>query len=225
MTDNINYKYIVDYIVKTEKESTGVLKELEEYADERFIPIIQREVKNFLCSILEYKRPFRVLEVGTAIGYSSLLFSEFLLPGGEIYTLEKDEKYALLARENFKKAGKENIIHLVEGSAEETIKTIDKELDIVFLDANKSQYRYYFDTVFPLLKPGGIIICDNILYKGMTANDELLPRKHFAIVKNIRDFMDFLCSHPCLTTSIIPIGDGMTISVKKYDDRIQEENK
>ena len=217
MTDNINYKYIVDYIVKTEKESTGVLKELEEYADERFIPIIQREVKSFLSSLLEYKRPYRILEVGTAIGYSSLLFSEYLLPGGEIYTLEKDEKYAAIARENIKCAGKEDIIHLIEGPAEETIKTIDKELDMVFLDANKSQYRYYFDVIFPLLKPGGIIICDNILYKGMTANDELLPRKHFAIVKNIRDFLDFLCKNESLTTSIIPIGDGMTISVKKYD--------
>lgn len=220
MTDNINYKYIVDYIVKTEQESTGILKELEEYADGRFIPIIQREVKSFLASLLEYKRPSRILEVGTAIGYSSILFSDYLMPGGEIYTLEKDEKYAAIARENIRRASRENVIHLIEGSAEETIKTVDKELDMVFLDANKSQYRYYFDVIFPLLKPGGIIICDNILYKGMTANDELLPRKHYAIVKNIRDFLDFLCKHPLLTTSIIPIGDGMSISVKK-----QEENK
>ncbi len=215
MTDNINYNYIVDYIVDTIKPSTGFLKELEIYADERFIPIIQREVKGFLSAILEYKRPKRILEVGAAIGYSSIFFSDYLLDGGEIVTLEKDEKYAKIARENIKKAGKENVIRLIEGSAEETIQSVDGPIDMLFLDANKSQYRYYFDIVYPKLSEGGIIICDNILYKGMTANDELLPRKHYAIVKNIREFLDFLCKHEGLTTSIIPIGDGMTLSVKK----------
>lgn len=215
MTDNINYKYIVDYINGILPESKGILKELEEYADERFIPIIQREVKGFLASLLEYKRPYRILEVGTAIGYSSLFFSEYLSDGGEIYTLEKDEKYVALARSNIERAKKSDVIHLIEGSAEETIKTIDKELDMVFLDANKSQYKHYFDVIFPLLKPGGIIVCDNILYKGMTATDELLPRKHYAIVNNIRDFLKFLCEHPKLTTSVIPIGDGVSLSVKK----------
>lgn len=215
MTDNINYDYIVDYIVNTIPQSTGFLKELEDYADERYIPIIQREVKGFLASLLEYKRPKRVLEVGAAIGYSSIFFSGYLAEGGEIITLEKDEKYASIARENIKKAGKEDVIRLIEGAAEETILTVDGELDMVFLDANKSQYRHYFDVIFPKLKKGGIIICDNILYKGMTANDKLLPRKHYAIVNHIRDFLDFLCKHEALTTSIIPIGDGMAISVKK----------
>ncbi len=218
MTDNINYKYVVDYIVDTIPKSAGFLKELEDFADERYIPIIQREVKAFLASLLEYKRPKRVLEIGSAIGYSSIFFSQYLKDGGEIITLEKDEKYAALARENIKKAGKENVITLVEGSAEETIKTVGGMFDMVFLDANKSQYRYYFDVIFPHLSEGGIIICDNILYKGMTANDELLPRKHFAIVKHIREFLKFLCEHESLTTSIIPIGDGMSISVRKEKD-------
>jgi len=215
MTDNINYQYIVDYIVNTIPESKGFLKELEVFADERFIPIIQREVKGFLASLLEYKRPSRILEVGSAIGYSSIFFSQYLAKGGEIITLEKDEKYASIARENIKKAGKEDVIHLIEGPAEETILTVDGEFDMLFLDANKSQYRHYFDVVFPILKSGGIIICDNILYKGMTANDALLPRKHYAIVGHIRKFLDFLCNHERLTTSIIPIGDGMSLSVKK----------
>lgn len=217
MTDNINYKYIVDYIVNTIGESKGFLKELEDFADERFIPIIQREVKGFLASLLEYKRPKRILEVGTAIGYSSIFFSGYLQDGGEIITLEKDEKYASIALENIKKAGKEDVIHLIEGEAEKTILTVEGEFDMLFLDANKSQYRHYFDVIFPRLKTGGIIICDNILYKGMTANDELLPRKHYAIVGHIREFLDFLCEHPMLTTSIIPIGDGMSLSVKKEE--------
>lgn len=215
MTDNINYKYIVDYIVNTVAGSTGILKELEDYAEERFIPIIQREVKCFLASLMEYKRPRRILEVGTAIGYSSIFFAGFLKPGGEIYTLEKDAEYASTARANIRRAGLEETIHLIEGCAEETIGAVNKELDMVFLDANKSRYRYYFDAVFPLLRPGGIVICDNILYKGMTANDSLVPRKHNAIVGNIRDFLDYLCSHPALTTSIVPIGDGLSLSVKK----------
>ncbi len=218
MTDNINYSYIVDYIINTIEPSKGFLKELETYADERFIPIIQREVKGFLASLLDYKRPKRILEVGSAIGYSSIFFSEHLKKGGEIITLEKDEKYAAIARENIKKAGKENVIRLIEGSAEETIQTVDGKFDMLFLDANKSQYRYYFDVIYPMLNEGGIIICDNILYKGMTANDKLLPRKHYAIVGHIREFLDFLCRHEGLTTSIIPIGDGMSISVKKELD-------
>ena len=218
MTDNINYSYIVDYIVNTVRESKGFLKELEDYADERFIPIIQREVKAFLAALLDFKRPKRILEVGSAIGYSSIFFSEHLRKGGEIITLEKDEKYAAIARENIKKAGKEHIIHLIEGAAEETITTVEGKFDMLFLDANKSQYRYYFDVIYPKLNEGGIIICDNILYKGMTANDKLLPRKHYAIVGHIREFLDFLCKHEGLTTSIIPIGDGMSISVKKESD-------
>lgn len=219
MTDNINYQYIVDYIVKTIPQSEGFLKELEDYADERFIPIIQREVKGFLASLLEYKRPERILEVGTAIGYSSIFFSGYLRDGGEIITLEKDEKYAAIARENIRNAGKEDVIHLIEGEAEKSILTVDGEFDMLFLDANKSQYRFYFDVIFPRLKPGGIIICDNILYKGMTANDKLLPRKHYAIVGHIREFLDFLCTHKSLTTSIIPIGDGMSLSVKKEETK------
>ena len=218
MTDNINYSYIVDYIVNTVEPSTGFLKELEDYADNRFIPIIQREVKAFLASLLDFKRPKRILEVGSAIGYSSIFFSEHLQKNGEIITLEKDEKYAAIARENIKKAGKEELIHLIEGPAEETITTVDGNFDMLFLDANKSQYRHYFDVIYPKLNDGGIIICDNILYKGMTANDKLLPRKHYAIVGHIREFLDFLCKHKGLTTSIIPIGDGMSISVKKEID-------
>lgn len=215
MTDNINYNYIVDYIVNTIEPSRGFLKELEDYADERFIPIIQREVKGFLAALLDYKRPARILEVGSAIGYSSIFFSEHLQKGGEIITLEKDEKYAAIARDNIRKAGKEDVIRLIEGAAEETITTVDGNFDMLFLDANKSQYRFYFDVIYPRLNDGGIIICDNILYKGMTANDKLLPRKHYAIVGHIREFLDFLCAHKGLTTSIIPIGDGMSISVKK----------
>ena len=218
MTDNINYSYIVDYIVNTIEESKGFLKELEAYADERFIPIIQREVKAFLAALLDFKRPKRILEVGTAIGYSSIFFSEHIKKGGEIITLEKDENYAAIARENIKKAGKEDIIHLIEGAAEESITTVEGSFDMLFLDANKSQYRYYFDAIYPKLNDGGIIICDNILYKGMTANDALLPRKHRAIVRHTREFLDFLCKHQGLTTSIIPIGDGMSISVKTATD-------
>ena len=218
MTDNINYSYIVDYIVNTIEPSKGFLKELEDYADDRFIPIIQRECKGFLAALLDYKRPARILEVGSAIGYSSIFFSEHIKKGGEIITLEKDEKYAEIARNNIKKAGKEDVIHLIEGAAEETITTVDGKFDMLFLDANKSQYQYYFDVIYPKLNEGGIIICDNILYKGMTANDKLLPRKHYAIVGHIREFLDLLCKHPGLTTSIIPIGDGMSISVKKESD-------
>ncbi len=215
MTDNINYPHIVEYLAKTLPEATGMLKELEDYAREFNVPIIQKEVRCFLGMLLKYKPPKNILELGTAIGYSSIFFSDYILPGGKITTLEREQDYYEIASGNIQKSGKADVIEIVFGDAFETVKTLEGTYDMIFMDANKSMYKYYFDILFPRLNPGGIIVCDNILYKGMVSSDELAPRKQNTIISNIRDFLEFISNHPQLETSIIPIGDGVSVSVKE----------
>ena len=214
MTDNINYPHIVEYLNKTLPKSEGILKELEEYAKEFTVPIIQKEVQCFLGMLLKYKAPKNILELGTAIGYSSIFFSDYIIPGGKITTLEREDDYYAIALENIKKAGKEDVISVIKGDAFETVKTLTGTYDMIFMDANKSMYRYYTDTLLPMLNKGGIIICDNILYKGMVSCDDLAPRKQNTIILNLREFLDYISHHPGLETSIIPIGDGVSVSVK-----------
>lgn len=215
MTDNINYEHIVDYLNQTLPKSHGLLGELEDYAEKHLTPIIQKEVRCLLDSILTYKKPTRILEVGTAIGYSAIFFAMHTDDDGEVITLERDADYIERAKNNISKSDVSHKIKIIEGDAVDTITSVDGEFDLIFLDANKSKYRYYFDVMFPKLKEGGLLICDNILYKGMVSNDYLLPRKHNTIVRALRDFLPFLANHPQLSTSIIPIGDGVTISVKR----------
>ncbi len=217
MTDNINYNHIVEYLNNTLPGSDGLLGELEDYAQKHITPIIQKEVRCLLDSILTYKKPRRILEVGTAIGYSAIFFAKHTGEGGEVITLERDPDYIERAKANIARSDVADKITIVEGDAVETIMNIEGEFDLVFLDANKSKYRHYFDVMFPKLKVGGLLICDNILYKGMVSCDELLPRKHYTIVRALRQFLPFLANHPKLSTSIIPIGDGVAISVKKED--------
>jgi len=167
-----------------------------------------------LGMLLKYKAPKNIIELGTAIGYSSLFFSDYIKKDGHIVTFEREKEYFDIATSNIVKAGKEDTIKIIFGDAYENVKTLSGKYDMIFMDANKSMYRYYFDTLFPLLEEGGIIVCDNILYKGMISNDDLAPRKQNTIITNIRDFLSYISHHDKLETSIIPIGDGVSVSVK-----------
>lgn len=217
MTDNINYKHIVDYLNETLPDTDGLLYEMEQYAKKENVPIIQKEVRCFLGVLLRYKKIQSIAELGTAIGYSSLFFSKYLTEDGFITTFEREKDYYDIALSNIKKAGKENIINIVFGDAYENVKKISNKYDVIFMDANKSMYRYYLDTLFPLLNKGGLIICDNILYKGMISNNDLAPRKQNTIISNIREFLYYISHNDKLETSIIPIGDGVSVSVKLSD--------
>lgn len=211
----ICYDYINDYIRNTIKKSEGILKELEEFAKENHVPIVHPEVAKLLQVIGMIKKPTRILEIGTAIGYSSILLSGILQPNGRIDTIERYELMVELAKGNIKKAGLENVINVIVGDALEVLKCLNKQYDIVFLDAAKGQYPEFLPECLRLLSPGGLLISDNILYKGMIANDELVVRRKKTIVKRLRNYLDTLCSSENLETSIIPIGDGVAISYKK----------
>ncbi|MCX8130075.1 MAG: O-methyltransferase [Clostridia bacterium] len=211
----ICYEYINDYIRKTIKRNEGILVELEEFAKVNHVPIIHPEVARLICVLGKMQQPERILEVGTAIGYSALLFSSILKPGGKIDTIDRYELMTERAKENIKRAGKADIINIIVGDALEVLKCLDKKYDMIFLDAAKGQYGEFLPECLRMLNKGGLLISDNVLYKGMIATDELVVRRKKTIVKRMRDYLDTICNMDELETSIIPIGDGVALSYKK----------
>lgn len=215
MSDNINYDYITEYIRQTVAPNNSFLAELEEYAQKNHIPIIQPEVVKLIGVIVQVIKPKRILEIGTAIGYSSILMSEFLRDGGEITTIERYTKMIELAKKNIDKAGLSKAINILEGNAEEILPALKGEYDLIFIDAAKGQYLEFLNHCMRLLRVGGIIISDNVLYKGMIASDQMVVRRKKTIVKRMREYLKIICNHEQLYTSIIPIGDGVALSYKR----------
>lgn len=211
----ICYEYVNEYIRKTIQKSTGILRELEQFAEQNHVPIIHPEVARLLVVLGNLHKPRRILEIGTAIGYSSILFSTFLQHGGVIDTIERHDLMIERAQGNIKKAGLENTIHIIAGDAVEVLKCLDKRYDMVFLDAAKGQYPEFLPECLRMLNKGGLLVSDNVLYKGMIANDDLVVRRKKTIVKRMRDYLDSICRNDELETSIIPIGDGIALSYKK----------
>ncbi len=213
--DAIVYPYITDYLRKEIPERTGILKELEEYAEINSVPIVQPETAKFLETMMCLKRPVRILEVGCAIGYSAILMSQYLAEGGSITTLEWDAETCEIARANIEKAGLSDKITVVLGDAKDIIPTLTGEYDVIFLDGPKAHYIYMLNDCIRLLKKGGMLISDNILYKGMIADDEHVIRRKITIVKRLRRFISAQMQRDELETVILPLGDGVTVAVKK----------
>lgn len=210
----ICYDYINEYIRKTISKSEGILFELEEFAALNHVPIIHPEVACMLKIIGKMLKPVRILELGTAIGYSAILFSSFLEQGGKIDTIDRHELMVERAKENVKKAGLEETINIITGDAIDVLRCLDKRYDLIFLDAAKGQYSEFLSECLRMLNRGGLLISDNVLYKGMVASDELIVRRKKTIVRRMRDYLDMICSSDELETSIVPIGDGVAISYK-----------
>lgn len=211
---NIVNNLVEDYIRNTLKDKDGLLRELEVYAKENNVPIVHKEVSDLLKVLLKVQRPKKILEVGCAIGYSSILFASSLDGDVEIITVERNEKMIEKAKENIKCAGLEDKITILEGDAEELLKTVDGEFDMIFLDAAKGQYKLFYDMVIDKLKVNGLLISDNILYKGMVAHDDFVIRRKKTIVKRMRNYIDYISNCDYLDTSLIPIGDGVALSYK-----------
>ena len=212
MEDKIVYPSVNDFLRNQLPKHSGLLYELEEYAKEPYIPIIQPEVAQFLKVFFGYSRPKKILEIGTAIGYSALFFAG-LDENTEIVTIERNPDMAKLAKDNFKKSGLENRITLIEGDAAQVLETLEGEFDTVFLDAAKGQYMKFLPNILRLLKIGGTLITDNILYRGIVA-DENPPKKHITIARNLRGYIIEITHNERLETSVIPLGDGVGISKK-----------
>lgn len=213
----VNQDFINNYIRNTLRPNEGLLKELEQVAKEQHVPIITPEVAQLLIVLGRLIKPVRILEIGTAIGYSSILLAGILAPGGRIDTIERQEEMLLKARENIKRAGLENTISIIAGDAEEVLRCLDKQYELIFLDAAKGQYPEFLPECLRMLKKGGLLVSDNVLYKGMVASDELIVRRKKTIVNRMRAYLDSLCKDPALDTSILPVGDGVALSYKRLE--------
>ena len=213
MSNIVNDK-VENYIRETLKPSQGLLRDLELYAEENSVPIIHKEVADLLRVILKLKMPKKILELGCAIGYSSLFFADVLDGDVEIVTTERNPIMLDRAQDNIKKAGMEDRIKILVGDAEETLKDLEGTFDMIFIDAAKGHYKMFFDMLIGKLNHGGIVISDNILYKGMIASDDYVVRRKKTIVKRMRTYLDYICDLEGISTSLIPIGDGLAISYK-----------
>lgn len=214
MDGNIVQPYITEYIRNLITPHDALLKELEAFAQENHVPIVSPEVGQLLATTVQLKRPMRILEVGTAIGYSALLMSQSA-PNAEIVTLELRDEWADLAEINFHKAGKDSQIHIIRGNAVETMKTLDDSFDFIFLDAAKGQYLEFFNEGMRLLSEEGVLFSDNVLYRGMVASRALLIRRKITIVKRLQKYLKLLSEDERLTTSVLSVGDGVAISYRK----------
>lgn len=212
--------YVTDYIRSKTEQKNDFLLELERYAKENKVPIAEPETARLISVLTKLLGPKKILEVGCAIGYSSIIMSESLDENGKIITLEYDETTAQTARENIKKAGLSEKITVVEADAKDYLSYLDESetFDIVFLDGPKAHYLFMLDDAVRLLKKGGLLISDNILFKGMTADDNHFARRKVTIINRLREYIDALMAHPQLETSILSQGDGVALSVKTVSD-------
>jgi len=203
------------FIDSLDKGNTPFLDEIEQYAIETQVPIIRRSMQSLLKFLLAYAKPMRILEVGTAIGFSALLMSEYAPAGCHITTIEKYEKRIPLARENFKKAGKEDSITLMEGDATDILRELQGSYDIIFMDAAKGQYINFLPDILRLLAPGGLLISDNVLQDGDIVESRFaVTRRNRTIHARMREYLYELKHHPQLETVVLPVGDGVTLSTK-----------
>ena len=207
---------LATFINSLDAGNAPYLNELERYAKKTNVPIIRTEMQSLLKFLLAMKEPKEILEVGTAIGFSALLMSEYGPKDCHITTIEKYEKRIPIAKENFKKAGKEDAITLLEGDAMEILQKLEGSYDFIFMDAAKGQYINFLDDVMRLLAPGGMLISDNVLQEGEIIESKFgVIRRNRTIHMRMREYIYAITHMDNLVTSIVPIGDGITLSVKK----------
>ena len=193
-----------------------MIEKIEQEAIDTHVPIIRKETQSFLKVILMMKQPSRILEIGTAIGFSAILMSEYLPEDGHITTIEKYEKRIPIARENFRRAGKEGQITLMEGDALEVMRTLTGPYDFIFMDAAKGQYIHYLPEALRLLSDGGVLMSDNVLQDGDVIESRFaVERRNRTIHSRMREYLYELKHNVKLQTSILPLGDGVALSVKK----------
>lgn len=209
---------MVSFINSLDAGNPAYLNELEEYARATDVPIVRTEMQSFLRLLMKAKKPHRILEVGTAIGFSALLMSEYAPKDCQITTIEKYEKRIPLAKENFKKAGKERQITLLEGDALEILPTLTQQYDFIFMDAAKGQYIHFLPDILKLLTPGGLLVSDNVLQDGDVLESRFaVTRRNRTIHSRMREYLYTLKHMDELTTAILPLGDGVAVSVKNAD--------
>lgn len=190
------------------------LQRIKEKALQEHIPIIMDDTLEVVDKILKDIKPKKILEIGTAVGYSAMCFSEYLQDGGIIDTIERDKERIIEAKENIIKVGVAEKINILEGDAVEILPTLTEKYDMVFIDAAKGKYPFFLKEALRMLEENGVILADNILYKGYVMSDYNKHKQRTA-VRNLREYIQEVTNNPNLETEILEVGDGLAISKLK----------
>ncbi|MCH5156331.1 MAG: O-methyltransferase [Clostridiales bacterium] len=191
------------------------LQQLEKFARERYIPVMLDDTKELLYATVKQKQPSRILEIGTAIGYSGIVMLS--ASKATLNTIEMDEGSASLARKNFAEFGLLNRVNIFVGDAREIVPKLTGSYDFIFLDGPKGQYEVFFPYLTDLLEIGGTLVCDNVLYKGLVEHvPDNKRHKHITVARNMRAFLDDITTNERYSTTLHRIGDGVTISTKLF---------
>ena len=209
-------KDVTTYIHSLEKDNTNLLEELREYAAREDVPIIRREMESFIRVLMDMNKPKRILEIGAAIGYSAILFAQSTEQDCTVTTIENYEERIVKARENFARSGYEERITLIADDAANVLKELEGPYDFIFLDAAKGQYIAFLPDILRLLRKGGVLLADNVLQEGeLVRSRYVTPRRQRTIHDRMREFIWTVKHTDELETSVITIGDGVTLSVRK----------
>lgn len=202
------------YLNSIERDNTELLNLIEKEAIASYVPIIRKDMQYLLRTLLTMNRPKKILEVGTAIGFSAILMGEFTDNDCTITTIENYDKRIPIARENIKRAGMEDRITLIEGDAQDVLKEIDDTFDFVFMDAAKGQYINFLPDIKRLTDSGSVIVTDNVLQDGdILESHFIVDRRNRTIHKRIRDYLYELCQDERYDTTILSVGDGVALTV------------
>ena len=207
---------LVTYINSLDAGNTAMLDQIEREATADYVPIIRKEMQSFLKFLVAMKKPARIFEVGTAVGFSAILMAEYDPVPCQITTIENYEKRSPIARENFKRAGKEAQIALLEGDAAEVLKTLEGPYDFIFMDAAKGQYIHFLPEILRLLAKDGVLVSDNVLQDGDVIESRFaVTRRNRTIHKRMREYLYTLTHSEELVTAVLPVGDGITLSTRR----------
>lgn len=208
--------YIEDYIRGLIPEGNPLLEAFRKRAIADSVPIIHPEVQNYIEILIKSRNIYSILEIGTAVGYSASVFVNAMGSQGQVDTIERSFKMLSQAVENIGELGISSQINLILGDALEKVETLTKTYDMIFLDGAKSHYIHLLDACLRCLKPGGVLVSDNVLFKGMVPPNALVIRRKITIVKRMRKYLEAISNHPQLLTTVLPLGDGLAISWMKY---------
>ncbi len=216
MKSDIVKDEIVNYINRVQPIQDGPIGDLQKYAYENDVPIIDQETARFLGVLLDLKKPKKILEVGCAIGFSSIFMTQFLSEGGTIKTIDRFDVMIRQAKANFEKFGVDDKIELIEGDAVEVLESLDETFDVVFLDAGKGQYINMYENCIRVLNSGGLFIIDDIFQNGrIVADIETIEKRQRTIHRRMNELIEKINSDERLNSSLVPIADGVIIAVKK----------
>jgi len=216
VSENINYSYITEYLRGLLKKREGLIGEIEKEAakEESYVPIAEPETAQFIRVLLDIHKPSKILEIGTGCAYSAICMASH--SDVKIKTIERYDKVYARAVENIKKAGLQDKIEAVLGDAADILAEMSgEEYDMVFLDAAKGQYINFLPHIMRNLKKGGLLVSDNVLYKGMVAERSLFVRRKVTIIKRLKMYLKEISENEAFNTTILPLGDGVALSYKK----------